>query len=334
MKKAFVHAILLLTLTGGQPILAQSLDAPRIVYTGDIVFPDDVILSTVDQVVREPGGNLYIVDRTGQTVHYFNPSGELIHTLAIEHCDTGRSFTPYFLSTNGKQAFVVNGGPWGYVFDSAGKCLGRTSEKYYPLRLQLTVGNQILGLRKTSDPGIPLTIVYAGLDGETTSTATLPLGEYPMANRRVETGGLAETDWATYYAPSTDPVIFRIDRAGGVTSIDVGHVFDHRLPTRDLPPGGPSPEFFQAMKWVRNATSNHGLFDTGDGMLLAQYFTAPDRWDRLWLSAEDGSLLWAETDTVGFTYVSGHTAYRVNQPDLQDDGSLPNPFLEVYTIER
>ena len=318
-----------------QALYAQSDRAPQFVYKGDIVFSDDLLMSTIDQVVREPGGNLYVVDRTGQAVYYFDPSGSLIHSLSIEVCDPGRTFTPYWLSTNGEDVFVINGGPWGYRFDSTGKCLGKVSDRYFPLRRQVTVGDRIVGVRINASPEIPLVITKANLNGETITTTPIPIGEYPVANRRVETGGLAETEWATYYVPSITPKIYRIDPQGTLSSIDVGREFDHRQPTDDLPAGRAGPELFKAFaKHLRFATANQGLFDAGDDLLVAQYRTAPNRWDRLWLNAKDGTVAWAETDTLGFAYISDCHAFRVRQPDYRDDDSMPNLYLEVYTIEK
>jgi len=327
-------AAIMLTMLPYQWSRAQSDTPPQIAYERDIVFPDDLLLSTIDQIVREPGGNLYVVDRTSQSVHYFSPSGDLLHTLSIEACDPGRVFSPWWVSTNGEQVFVINGGPWGYLFDKNGACLGRVSEEYFPLRLQVSQNDRIVGLRRTADPNIPLVITSATLEGKTTGTWPLPIGEYPMANRRVETGGLAITGRATYYAVSSEPVIHRVDIEGNVTSIDVGDHFNHQRPTRDLPVGRLGPDLGKVAQLTRFATSNLGLFEVGDNLLLAQYRTGVDRWDRLWLSSDDGSVLWAETDTLGFDYVNGNLAFRVNQPDFRDDGSIPNPYLEVYTITR
>jgi len=330
-----VFATLILTLACLQASCAQSDRAPQIVYKGDIVFSDDLLMSTIDQVVREPNGNLYVVDRTGQSVYYFDPSGNLIHSLSIETCDPGRTFTPHWVSTNGEDVFVINGGPWGYRFDSAGKCLGQVSENYYPLQRQVTVGDRIIGLRRNARPEIPLVITKANLTGETIATTPIPIGDFPVANRRVETGGLAETEWATYYVPSITPTIYRVDLQGNLSSIDVGREFDHKQPTEDLPAGRAGPEFFSAFaKRLRFATANQGLFDAGDDLLVAQFLTVPNRWDRLWLYAKDGTVAWAETDTLGFTYISDGHAFRVKQPDYRDDGSMPNPYLEAYEITR
>jgi len=332
--KGVLPAVMVVALSCLQASCAQPENAPQIVYEGDIVFSGDLLISTIDQVVREHNGNLYVVDRTGQSVYYFDPSGNLIHSLSIEECDPGRAFTPYWVSTNGEKVFVINGGPWGYQFDSEGKCLGRVSEDYYPLRLQVTVGDSIVGLRRDARPDIPLVIKTANLNGETIGTSPIPIGEFPVANRRVETGGLAVTEWATYYAPSITPAIYRIDPQGNLSAIDVSQKFDHELPTEDLPAGRASPELVRAfVQRVRFATANQGLFDAGDDMLIAQYRTTPDRWDRLWLHAKDGTIAWAETDTIGFNYISDGYAFRVNQPEFRDDGSIPNPYLEVYAIE-
>lgn len=266
----------------------------------------------------DPHGNLYVVDRTGQAVHYFSPSGTLLHTLSIEYCDPGRTFTPFWVSTHGEQIFVVNGGPWGYLFDRTGKCLGTVSDEYYPLRLQTGFGDRILGVRIIADPNIPIVVTSANLMGETLTTWPLPLGEYPIANRRVQTGGVAVTKSAIYYAVASEPVIHRVELEGSVSSIDLDGHFDHRRPTQDLPPGRAGPDFFKTIERVRFATSNQGLFNVSEDLLLAQYRTGIDRWDRLWLRAEDGSVVSAETDTIGFLYVTDCLAYRVNQPPTID----------------
>jgi len=311
---------------------AQLQSPPQIVYEGDIVFPSEILISTIDQIVQVPNGNLYIVDRLGQAVHYVSLSGNLIHTLSLKNCDPGRNFTPYWLSSDGEMTFVLNGGPAGYLFDSSGKCLGRVSDQYYPLRLQISSGSGIMGLTNTTDPTKPLGIIKATIKGETTDITHLPFGEYPAANRRIATGGLVATKWATYFSPPADPVIYRIDLEGRVSEIKVDNLFNYKRPTGDMHAGGPGPELFASFKHFRNATTNMGIFDSGVGLLVAQYFTRPGRWDRLWFDGEMGAVSWAESDTLGFTYMSDGMAFRVRQPDVREDGTIPNPYLEKYII--
>ena len=80
----------------------------------------------------------------------------------------------------------------------------------------------------------------------------------------------------------------------------------------------------------RSSTLTQDLFELTDQTLLVQYANGSRGWGYQ-VFTKDGVLLAEELGVSRrFEHGGNGLVYRVVQPDLDDAGQLPNPYIEVY----
>ena len=100
-----------------------------------------------------------------------------------------------------------------------------------------------------------------------------------------------------------------------------------RTPKKDFPPD--IPGVFAALKdW--DATAPSTLFELADQMLMVQYANR-ERGTGYQVFTKDGRLV---AEELGIKWILTHgqngLVYRPIQPDLDSQGELPNPYVEIY----
>ncbi len=324
MKRVFLLISLVTCL--GAP---RGADAQHFEYVGDITFSGDMLIDSFDELKVNDDGKMVLVDRLSQAVHIFAPDGGHIAELGISRCDPGRHFTPDAVAMNNDYVFIVNGGPWGYVFTTDGTCLGKADRDYYPLKLQvLTSGNSLYGIRSVGGQAFQITI--GDHTGKPSRSYEIPMGEFPNANRRIHGGGLALFGTDIFFAPSVDPLIYKVDTAGKVSTLDVDTELDNRKPPSDIPAQFSDELMRKARDIVINNTVNTGLFPLPGGLLLAQYVTRNRARERLYIDAATGTIRHVETADFEFIAVHNGVGYRRAWPDADEDVEWANPYVMTY----
>ncbi len=311
-------------------------------------FVKSITLSDLDSVQQEPlliaqirsldvgaNGQMLIVDMLGQQAFLFSPGGNLLAVLDPSVCHPGFEVRPVHAKFLADQSiFLSNAGPWGYRFTPGGGCKGSVDPDYtlsaHAGFLHADPEGGLVGLYRFPDKQI---IRYMDASGKTLQEITLPASDYPNATSRMAMGGIVTNGTHLFYAGVAEPNILKLTRDGSVVSRIAHRTAWFRDVSQDLPEVDRSnlAASVQASGRLRAAsTLTSNLFDLTDHTIMVQYIDA-DRGRGYQVFTKEGQLIAQELGIrVRFKHGAGGLVYRVVQPDLDDRGELPNPYLEVY----
>ncbi len=168
--------------------------------------------------------------------------------------------------------------------------------------------------------------------GKTLRKLPVPPSRFPNASMRFADGGLIADGTHLFYAQSPALEILKYALDGTLLEkISLKRISRRsswfRSPGKDLPPD--IPGVFAAMKdWW--ATAPWSLFELTDHLLMVQYANR-ERGSGYQVLTKDGTLI-AEELGLKWLFCHGQNGlvYRPVQPDLDSQGELPNPYVEIY----
>ena len=325
-----VGAILLVA-SMASSVRAQDTPASESKYfkmVGTVRFdkPDTLLIAAIDHIDVDPSGRWLITDRLGDQVLLFDSTGTLQASLDSSICHPGFTFSPdgAMFGPNGF-IFVLNtSNHWGYRFTTDGKCLGSVDRdfvmpKYFDI-----------------DPAGALYVAYDGphwelrhmnATGKTLRELPLPQSKFPNASERFNGGGLIADGTHLFYASGPDTEILKFALDGTLLQRISARNSWFRSPSKDLP--SDVSQLFEALKdW--SATSARIMFELTDQTLMIQYIHR-ERGTGYQVFTKDGKLV-AEEFGLNYLFLHGEDGlvYRPYQLDLDSQGELPNPYLEVY----
>ena len=301
----------------------------------DAVHPGDLLIAEIKGLDVAPDGRMLVVDLIGEQAFLFDAGGKLRVVLDPSVCHPGFEVRPVNAKFLGEQSILLNNaGPWGYRFTREGSCLGDIDPNY-----AMTVhsgfqdsdaeGN-LFGLYRFPDKQV---IRHMNPKGKTLHEFVLPPSGYPIATERVGMGGLVVDETHLFYAGSVEPHILKLTRDGVVVAKISARSSWFRDVSKDLPdPTSAGVGAF--MKASGNLYGNYtltvDLFELSDQTLLVQYRNG-SRGAGYQVFTKDGLLVAQDLGVPQqFKHGKDGLVYRVVQPDLDDSGELPNPYIEVY----
>lgn len=310
--------------------LAASGQEPRDYLTKETVIhlSEEVLIGAVSTLDIGKNGDLLIVDKVARKVWLFDRKGNFKKELRPEPCHPGFRMNPLDARYAGDRFILMtNAGPWGYRFKIDGTCLGGLHREFRaPMQLALDdqgfiwafYGERGGYLAQMDSSGKKL------LQFDTVNEG------FPNLIYRVHGGGIFATDAFVYYAGVADQKIYKYDGSGRLVQTIGRTPRRHRAPPRDLPPGVSKQLFRVVGEVMGQSTLTFGLFPLDENLIMLQYkhgregfgFQVFDRQGRL-LAEDFGMQYQLITAKEG-------RVYRVVQPELEADGALPNPFIEVY----
>ena len=307
-----------------------------------------ITLSDLDSVQQEPlliaqirsldvgaNGQMLIVDMLGQQAFLFGPGGNLLSVLDPSVCHPGFEVRPVHAKFLADQSiFLSNAGPWGYRFTPEGGCKGSVDPDYtlssHADFLQADPEGGLVGMYRFPDRQI---VRYMDASGKTLREITLPASDYPNVTSRSAMGGIVTNGTHLFYAGVAEPNILKLTRDGTVVSRIAHRTSWFRDVSQDLPGVDRNnlAALIQANGRLRaTSTLTSNLFDLTDHLIMVQYINA-DRGDGYQVFTKEGQFIAQELDIrVSFKHGAGGLVYRVVQQDVDDQGELPNPYIEVY----
>ncbi len=294
--------------------------------------PDTLLIATIDHMDVDPAGRILLVDQISRQVLLFDSTGTLLASLDPTACHPGFTFHPITAHFGGDTfIFIQNSIPWGFRFTSEGDCLGSTDKDFVGDRFfDIDPAGTLYG----SYPGRPdptqRTLRRMSSTGEKLEEFPMPPSKYPVATKGVVGGGLIADGEYLFYASAPERDILKFSLDGTLLDRISQRSAWFRFPSQDLP-ANVQQRLMNFGKWARNITTNGGLFELTDQTLMVQY-NNKDRGGGYQVFSKDGVLIAEELGTklILFLHAANGLVYRVVQPRLDDQGALPNPYLEVY----
>ncbi len=299
------------------------------------VHPDSLLISEIKSLDVGPDGRMLVVDLLGGQALLFGPAGELLVLLDPSVCHPGFEVRPVNARFLGSESiFLNNAGPWGYRFTSDGRCLGSVDTDYAMVVhsgfQDVDEQGDLFGLYRFPDKQV---IRHMDTSGKTVSEFVLPPSAYPIAIDRIGMGGLVVDDSHIFYAGSVEREILKLTRDGTVVARMSHRSRWFRDVRKDLP--DPKTDGTQAFVTASgalfgNTTLIVDLFELSSETLLVQYSNG-SRGSGYQVFTKEGVVVAQELGVRHrFLHGSNGLVYRVVQPDLDDAGQLPNPYIEVY----
>ncbi|MDE2835594.1 MAG: hypothetical protein OXM02_13915 [Bacteroidota bacterium] len=292
--------------------------------------PDSLLIAAIEHLDVDAAGRLLVTDPLGMQVFLFDSTGALLASLDSRECHPGFEFDPTGAIFGANEfILVLNAGSRGYRFNWNGGCLGSMDP----------------GFRSTSFMDIDPTGTFFGVEegpfwevrrmnstGKILDTFPVPEPKFPNASIRWADGGLVADGSHVYYAWAPEPAVMKFTVDGRFIRKIQQHSRYFQSPRADLP-AELSPELFAAIrKW--RGTSTRTVFELTDRFIMLQYIdhsngTGYQVFDK------GGALIVEElgTDSRFFIHAGYGLAYALTQPDLDEEGELPNPYLTVYRFE-
>ncbi len=333
-RRAFLICALLLGVAVTSGVRAQELALPDLkhfkrVRTVTFDGPETLLIAQIEYLDIDAAGRFLVTDILGEQVLLFDSTGSLQASLDSSVCEPGFTFSPESAHFRGDESiFVLNSGDhWGYRFNKDGTCLGKVDREFdNPRFLAIDPAGTLYGayVRPT------LEMRRMSATGETLSSFSIPKGEFPNANNRLDEGGLVADGTHLFYAAATEPAIMKFALDGTLVGRISKRSSWFRSPRRDLP-RDLSPKLFEALREWESTTTTWSLFELTDETLLIQYFSG-ERGIGYQVFSKDGTLVAEELDYGRRPIVHGENGlvYFVMQPGLDSQGDLPNPYVEIY----
>lgn len=317
--------VVLTTVLGGSPASAQ---LAGLEYAGEIYLSESAVVAQVSEIDRAEDGRLLITDQIGNTVFLFDPEGGLIAELNPAPCELHYAYRPIYARFVQGDIIVVNSDAdhWGLRFDEEGNCVDRLDPSFVaPQGLTLEDEGSLYGFYPSE-----MLIRRLSSDGATISEQPIPDTRFKNAAGLFMGGGVVALRDELYVAlPMGDAVL--VLAAGGeeLRRLSLSHA-GIQIPPADLS-GEVGPDLFPEIDdFLGEATWVVDISEIASGLMMIQ-FRHPDRTRGYVMIDQDGSLhhhhLGLERT---FSYVGHGVALYSVQPEVDDQGHLPNPFLREY----
>ena len=302
-------------------------------HVGTVRFdkPDTLLIATISRLDVNTDGQWLITDELGKQVLLFDSTGTLLASLDASTCHPGFVFNPENARFGGNEYIFVqtHGNYWGYRFTTEGKCLGSMDRDFVAPNgfFDIDPAGVFYGLYDFPE----YELRRMSPTGKTLGVFPLPPPKYPNASRRFAQGGIIADGTHLFYALVPEPEIWKLTLDGELSGMISKRSSWFRSPPggRDFPPDV-SQRLWATMSEWQNTTTPWSLFELTDQTLMIQY-TNGDRGTGYQIFTKDGLLITEELglDTL-FIHGENGLAYLVYQPDLDSQGELPNPFIEIY----
>ncbi len=336
---SLVALVVCVDITVAQPAEPVELEHFRFVKAITLSDPESVsseplLIAQIKSLDVAADGRMLIVDMLGQQAFLFGPDGNLLSVLDPSVCHPGFEVRPVHAKFIGNQSiFLSNASPWGYRFTSEGGCLGSVDPDYIMVvnanALDTDAQGDLISFNRHLDKSV---VRRMDASGKLLQEYTLPASDYPNATYGIGTGGLVADKTHHFYAGPVEPNILKLTPDGAVVDRIAHRTSWFRDVSQDMPDrsNNLAARMQASGRLWASSTVVTELFELTDQLLMIQYTNA-DRGRGYQIFTKEGQFIAQELGIqVSFKHGAGGLVYRVVQPDLDDRGELPNPYIEVY----
>lgn len=314
-------------------VVISAAISPHFKYERTVELDNTVIIGSVDKLAIGPDGEFLVTDYAARQVMLFDSSGALLARLDPAECHPGFTMSPIDAFFTSARIFLVNSGPWGFLFDQRGQCMVPPHDSFRAMPLLSWDGKNIIYGYSGRDQ---ITIMDA--HGRSIRSVSLPgsaKARFPEIEQRVLGGGLVANSASLFFARVSDYRIIKIDvERTGLQSFG-------RQPRQytsiqsDLPSAVSDRLFESIRRLMADRTITTSLLALSEDLLMIQFkHGLQGRGYQIWTTR--GDLIAEHHDSIKdhrfFDQLHNGSAYRVVQPEPTDSGVLPNPVIQVYSF--
>ena len=297
-----------------------------------ITFSEDVLIAEISSLDVGDNGDLLIVDGISRKIWIFNDDGDVRSELDPEACHPGFMLLPMeaqYAPTG--YILLTNSGLPGYRFNVDGSCLGRLHREFTPPRsFSFDDHGYIYGAHHSSSERLAFQIVIRDAEGKKVRHFDLAKEAFPYLVGQTEGGGVVYQNGYLFHVSVAAPIIYKYTPDGELEQTYSVKPKFYRPLKEDFPAVASSPNFFKKVGQIfRESTLITDFWALDHEKLLLLYVN--DEGVGFQVVSTEGVVL-AEYLGMDFPFIHAQNglAYRVIQPELDEQGELPNPYLEVY----
>ena len=309
-------------------------------FAQTISLSEEVPLGGINDMDVGPDGSLLITDARAREVVLFAGNGDILKRLSAEPCHPGLNWAPLMarFTPTGKILVLFDGQP-GFYFSRNGTCIERLDATFWPPRMVgFASDGTILGLYAYPQESYIATMNSSGQELTRFGTSE----KFTGITSRVRAGGIV-TDKRdiVYVLHPFIPHVYKYDLNGQLVGLLGPKPSYYREIQDDVRISDSTPLVMKAIREKRNAATISGkIFMLSENVLLVLYLnqyklvTKPDEHIGLMIMDTTGTPLIDEeiqTGSAGRLLFAKHgLAYRRGRAEVEADGSISNPRLDVY----
>ena len=303
---------------------------------------NEIVIARIDEIDVAPNGDFLIVDKRSSQAILFDQNGNVKRKVKPSDCNPGFSGRPSrggFI-TDGIVLITTGGGGGGYRFNRNGECRGNLDEEFFlPLQVVSDFAGHIYGFFAPRGLEESARIVKTDSTGKISQTFWLPRTDLPVTALMLRSEGLVYADGYVFYAAaSVGPDVYRFSSENGDLDIlQVQAPAFYRPITEDRANAysdGRSAVIKEISELFSSSSVTDNIFRIDQNRLLVQWVDMREGVERgkhgLQAIDTDGRLI---GETIGRKFPirvsQGEYAYSWEQPGLDENGELPNPYIYV-----
>ena len=294
-----------------------------------IELSEEVLIGEVTSLDVGKNGDLLIADGLGQALWIFDKDGALKKEISPEACHPGFTMRP--IEAHYAQDLYIllsNSGPPGYRFNTDGSCLSSMHYEFLPPKsFSFDDQGHIYGIYSYPS-GYRLVVMDE--QGKKIHHFDLVEEPFPIIATRVEGSGVHYQDGHIFYVSVAIPALHKYSEEGELEEVYQVRPTFYRPIKRDLPDFSNPRSFFKAFVQIKKeSTLVVNFYSLDADKFMLQYLNGSEMGFQI--VDVQGNVL-AEYLGLDFPFflAKDGLAYRVVQPDLDEQGHLSNPFIEVY----
>lgn len=332
-------------------------DAARVIFTppanrvsfdeifrnvGNTHLSEDVLIGQIRYLDVNSQGDLLVTDFYASEVYLFDKTGAYLNTLDAEPCHPGFVMRPSktFFVPKTEHIFMMNAGPWGYVFRPDGTCWKAVADSYRSVTEYCydSTGKNFFGYTSSAGLGPGKgQITQMGLDGDVTHRFSVTHPFPNLAYRLTSGGFVCGSDGLLYHNDSYSPEMNAYTIEGElIKKVDIRSTSYAPLQSDIKNLSDPVAGIRNLAKVLKGHVLVHSVFPLGDDAFLVQYYERMDRGRNYSANIIDmnGEKYFQEDVSMEslFANVKQNRPYHIVQPDITEDGIVPNPYIVVYDI--
>jgi hypothetical protein len=305
-----------------------------LVKENEIRLDSEIIIGEVNFLdVNE--NHFLVTDRISNNVYLFdNRTGIVNKKLSVEECQPGVKLRPlqanYDLNGN---ILLLNSIPWGFYFDTVGKCLNKLDKQFIaPSLISFLDKNRIVGFYNELTPYISI------MNNQGVNIRKLALEDIEYKNfvYRFNGGGLdVDNDGYIYFLLTYDNIVYKYDEnLKLIARFNVKSRLFRKI-EKDFS-SDPTEIIKNIGKIMQGKSNSHSLFVTNKYLIVQFFHNNSDKGlFELVVCDKKGNRLNKDDIIINspLLQVNNNKLYFTKNQNIDPSGNIPNPTIDIYSIK-
>jgi hypothetical protein len=299
-----------------------------------VIKESEALIAEVSNIDISKEGKVLITDKISNRVWLFSPEGNLIKELNPKKCSPGFNMVPIDAQFLGKNKIIMsNSGVGGHLFGSNGECIDNLNRKFSaPKIMYASEDGKIYGYyyKSESDRFI------SKIDEKGNEIEKYQLGEakFPGLEYRYVGGGVLDTQEKIFFSNSTSYMVSVIDKESKNTERIGKRPKKFNRVESDLPRPGSDPRgIVLSMRSKKEKTLVRGLFKLSGDKIMLVYKNKKGYLSQI-LTMNGRKIYESKIEGRPFVYAGYGKIVKIFQPEMDNEGKVPNPIIEIYEYKE